>query len=245
MDIFRIIKRRLRRGGNNRCTAVIAAGGSSNRMGGENKLFSLIDGIPVLARTLMVFEASPLIHDIVLVAREEDIPACAVICTEYNIKKLIRVEKGAPTRPESVYNGVNAVPRESGLIAIADGCRPFVTEEVISAAIKSASRHGAAAPAVPVKDTIKTAKNGVVTSTPDRSSLFAIQTPQVFDADLIKCALKYVLDKNITVTDDCMAVEALGGSVRLTEGSYENIKITTPEDLFMGEKILEKRGGTK
>ena len=130
------------------------------------------------------------------------------------------------------------------LAAVHDGARPLVTVDVIDEAVRRAAECYAAAPAVPVKDTIKEAgEDGVVTATPDRSRLFAVQTPQVFDMDLLKGALKAALDAGITLTDDCGAVERLGKQVVLTKGSYENIKITTPEDLILAQAIWDNRNG--
>ena len=128
------------------------------------------------------------------------------------------------------------------LVAVHDGARPLVTVEIIDAAIQRAREAYAAAPAVPVKDTIKVAANGVVEHTPDRSILFAVQTPQVFDRDLLQTALQAARESGAPITDDCSAVERLGKEVSLTEGSYENLKITTPIDLILAEAIWESRG---
>ena len=144
---------------------------------------------------------------------------------------------------ESSAAGVFEADRHSGYIAISDGARPLVTPELIDATVEAAKKFGAAAPAVPVKDTIKVAENGVVTDTPDRSKLFAIQTPQVFEADLIKGALTKAMRDKIPVTDDCSAVEAMGYPVHLIEGSYQNIKITTQDDLIISQAYLAAKGG--
>lgn len=223
------------------CTAVIAAAGASTRMGGD-KLFMPLAGIPVLARTLMQFELCPAVTEIIVVTREDRIVPVADLCREYGITKATKILAGGATRAESAAAGVFQADRHSGLIAIADGARPLVTPELIAKTVEAAKTYRAAAVAVPVKDTIKTAENGVVTGTPDRSSLFAVQTPQVFDADLIKGALTKALRDHLPVTDDCSAVEALGHPVYLIEGSYENIKITTPEDLALAEALLAARG---
>ena len=225
-----------------RCTAVVAAGGASIRMNGGNKLFAAVGGVPILAMTLCALQDSKYIDDIIVVIRAEDADQTGRLCCDYNIAKLFRIVSGGETRTESVYNGVMAVPRETELIAIHDGCRPFVTNAIIGETVSAAIKYGAAAPAVPVKDTIKAAEHGIVTSTPERSSLFAVQTPQVFDADLIKGALKNAMKKKLALTDDCMAAEAIGVAVHLTDGAYENLKITTPADLIIGETILNMRG---
>lgn len=223
------------------CTAVIAAAGESTRMGAD-KLFLPLAGVPVLARTLLQFEQCRAITEIIVVTREDHIVPVADLCKTYGITKATKILLGGATRTESSAAGVFQADRHSGLIAIADGARPLVTPELITSVVEAAKTYRAAAPAVPVKDTIKTAENGVVTGTPDRSRLFAVQTPQVFDADLIKGALTKALREKLPVTDDCSAVEAMGHPVYLIDGSYENIKITTPEDLALAEALLAARG---
>lgn len=226
------------------CTAVIVAAGSSTRMG-MDKMFLPMAGIPVLARTLMQFERCKSVSEIIVVAREDKIVPVANLCKEYGITKTSKVLRGAETRLGSSAAGVFQADRGSALIAISDGARPLVTPELITAVVEMAKRTRAAALAVPVKDTIKIAENGVVVGTPDRNTLFAVQTPQVFEADIIKGALTKALRDGTPVTDDCSAVEAMGIPVHLMEGSYENIKITTPEDLSLGEAILALRGARK
>ena len=223
------------------CSAVGPAAGSSSRMGGENKLFATIGGVPVLARTLLALAQSDRIHEIVVATREEDLLAVADICRAYGVGKPMKVVVGGASRAESVMCALQACSPEATLVAVHDAARPLVTRAVIDAAIEKADACYAAAPAVQVKDTIKTAENGVVTGTPDRSTLFAVQTPQVFDRDLLTGALQAALDRGAAITDDCSAVELLGKTVYLTQGSYENIKITTPEDLPVAEAIWENR----
>ena len=221
------------------CTAVVPAAGSSSRMGGINKIFMELDGIPVLARTLMALEACEDIHEIIVVTRDVDIPAVAALCKGYGISKATQIVCGGETRAESVRNGVKEAFPEAKLIAVHDGARPFVTPELVTRIIKAAVKHHAAAPGVKVKDTVKVVKNGRVIDTPDRETLFAIQTPQIFDADLLKGALANAIDKNLPITDDCMAVEAMGAEVHIVQGSYDNIKITTPEDVYTGMAIIK------
>lgn len=239
MSIFTVIDRFKERKPS--CTAVIAAAGESTRMG-MDKLFLPVAGIPVLARTLMQFEQCRSVSEIIVVTREDRIVPAADLCREYGITKATKVLLGGATRLESSAAGVLQADRHSRFIAVSDGARPLVTPKLIGDAIEAAKIYHAVTLAVPVKDTIKTAENGVVTATPDRSGLFAVQTPQVFDADLIKGALTKALRDGISVTDDCSAVEAMGQPVHLVEGSYENIKITTPEDLALAEAILAARG---
>ena len=221
-------------------SAVVAAAGSSSRMNGIDKMFAEIDGTPVLAITLSALNASKYIDEIVIVTREENIPKIADLCKAFGFEKVTNIVKGGDTRQCSVYAGLKNVSDKAEIIAIHDGARPFVSEEIIKEAVLAAGKYGAAAPAVPVKDTVKVSDGGFAVSTPDRSTLFAVQTPQCFDSGLIKAAIYAAIENNETLTDDCSAVEAAGGKIRLTEGSYENIKITTPEDLIFGEAIFSK-----
>lgn len=223
------------------CTAVIVAAGSSARMG-QDKLFLPVAGIPVLARTILQFQRCRDIDEIIVVTREEKLLDVAALVKRFGTDKVGKILVGGQERVESSAAGVLQADRRSGYIAIADGARPLVTPELISRTVEAARTYRAAAPAVAVKDTIKTAENGMVTGTPDRSVLFAVQTPQVFEADLIKGALTRAIREGTPVTDDCSAVEALGIPVRLVEGSYENIKITTPEDIALCEALLAARG---
>lgn len=223
-------------------SVVVAAAGSSSRMQGENKLFASVGGVPVLARTVQALALSPLVDEIVIAVREEDLLTAADLCKSCQIGKPMKLITGGETRTHSVMAAVSECNPEATHIAVHDGARPLVTVEVIERAILAARRSHAAAPAVPVKDTIKVAVDGVVERTPDRSTLYAVQTPQVFDAALLTAALRSALDAEIPVTDDCSAVERLGKEIVLTEGSYENIKITTPEDLILAEAIWENRG---
>ncbi|MDR0905617.1 MAG: 2-C-methyl-D-erythritol 4-phosphate cytidylyltransferase [Oscillospiraceae bacterium] len=221
-------------------SAVIVAAGASLRMG-QNKAFMELAGEPVILRTLRAFEASPVISEIIAVCREEDMERVAQLASESGITKLAHVVIGGASRPLSVYNGLQAVSKKADIIAIHDGARPLVTNEIIRDAVHKAEKYHAAAPAVAVKATVKEADNGVVLRTPPRERLFEAQTPQCFDADLIRAALVSAIRKKLAITDDCAAVEVLGCTVYLTEGSYENIKITTPEDLAVAEAIIARR----
>ena len=223
------------------CSAVVPAAGASSRMGGENKLFASLGGAPVLGRTVEALSRSELISEIVVAAREEDLLAVADICRAYVTGKPVKVVRGGDTRLASVMAALAECDEEADLIAIHDGARPLVTAALIDAVIRRAREAYAAAPAVPVKDTVKVASGGIVERTPDRSTLFAVQTPQVFDRDLIQAALQAARDSGAEITDDCSAVELLGKQVSLTEGSYENLKITTPVDLVLAEAIWENR----
>lgn len=224
------------------CTAVIAAAGSSARMGGENKLLLPLDGVPVLARTLQAVDAADGVDEIVIAAREDELLTYAELCRTYGIQKPVKVVCGGASRTESVLRAALEANADAKLIAVQDGARPLVTPERIDAVIRRAAVCAAAAPAIPVHDTIKIAANGIVTQTPDRASLFAVQTPQVFDASLLKAALQSALTDHAEVTDDCSAVERMGKEVYLTDGDEENIKITTPVDMILAEAIWARRG---
>lgn len=221
-------------------SAVIVAGGSGTRFGGDKMLADLA-GLPVIIHTLRAFDRSPYVNEIVLVTRCDLLKQMEELCAGHGIKKIARIVPGGKTRLESSLAGVSAVSSRCGVVAVHDGARPLVTGSVIQDALLQAHRKGAAVPAIPVRDTIKRARDSVVISTPDRAELFAVQTPQCFQADLIRMALAAALEKAPNVTDDCMAVERLGGRIWLTEGSEENLKITTPLDLILAEVILQRR----
>ena len=224
-----------------RCTAVVAAAGSSRRMG-TDKLLMPLGEVPVLIRTLRALDNSEDIDEIVVVTRQDLIVPVSQLIKDAALGKVSKVVVGGETRTASVLNGVREASPESDLIAIHDGARPLVTGRIIRQAVLKAGERGAAAPAVPVKDTLKRAVDGVVVETPDRAQLFAVQTPQVFEHGLILGALEKAVEDGAELTDDCAAVERIGMPVCLTEGSYENLKLTTPEDIAVAESILERRG---
>lgn len=219
------------------CSAVIVAAGNASRMKGVDKIMAEIGGMPVIARTLSVFQNCDRIDEIVVVTREDLLVPVGEVCRQYGFDKVTRVVVGGADRSRSVQNGLNELG-ETDYVAIHDGARPFVSAEVLEETIRAAERSGAAAPAIPVTDTIKTAQDSLVTGTPDRSTLFAVQTPQIFDMDLICGALYHCIEKKIPLTDDCSAVEQIGKAVTLTVGERTNIKITTQFDLLIGEAIV-------
>lgn len=223
------------------CAAVVAAAGIAERMEGEDKILSLIGGRPVLLHSLCALEANEYISEIVVVTREDLLVQVSQLCKSAGLDKVTKVVVGGASRAESVLKGLREVSGRAKLIAIHDGARPLVTCKIISEAVLAAEKWSAAAPAVPVKDTVKEAAGGKVSATPNRENLFAVQTPQVFDADLIRGALGKAVADGESITDDCSAVERIGIPVVLTAGSYENIKITTPVDLAVAEAILNWR----
>ena len=200
--------------------------------------------MPVLARTLLAVDRAGSIDEIVIAAREDELLPYAQLCKTFGIQKPVKVVPGGATRTESVLRAALEASEGATLLAVQDGARPLVTSALIDDAVAAAQRYHAAAPAVPVTDTIKVAHDGIVESTPERSTLFAVQTPQVFDAELLKAALQDALRADAALTDDCSAVERFGKEVHLTAGDRENIKITTPLDLTIAEAILQCREGS-
>ena len=225
-----------------RCTALVAAAGSSARMGGINKLLQPLDGVPVLVRTLTALQRAGRIDEIVVAAREEDVVEISRLCRTYGISKCAKVVRGGESRTHSVLLAALEARPDAELLAVQDGARPLVTPELIDAVAEAAAKTAAAAPAVPVKDTVKTVReDGTVDRTLDRDALRAVQTPQIFEASILKAALQSALEAGAAVTDDCSAVERLGKRVYLVEGDEENLKITTPVDLLLAEAILKAR----
>jgi len=223
------------------CSAVIVAAGLSERIDGENKLFIEMCGAPVLAHTLVAFQNCDCITEIIIVAREDQLIYISKICEQYNISKAVKLMVGGPTRLESAMNGVLAVSRKMQLVAIHDGARPCIDAETIIQAVSAAAKYNAVAPGIPASSTFKKVEDGVVQETVDREHLIEIQTPQVFSKELIKSALSNAINKSILITDDCMAVEQLGHPVHITEGSRNNIKLTTNEDIVIAAAILDAR----
>lgn len=221
-----------------RCGAVIVAAGSASRMGGIDKVMAPLGGTPMVARTAAAFQNCDAISEIVIVTRPDLIRPISVLCA--GMDKVRAVVAGGSSRQESVWLGLNALSEGIQLAAIHDGARPLVSNLVIDRTVRAANSYGAAAPAVPVKDTIKVVKGGLVEKTPDRATLQAVQTPQVFDFDLLRGALKQAEEEKAAVTDDCSAVERLGMKVKIVEGDERNLKVTTPMDLKIAEMLLEE-----
>ena len=215
--------------------AIIVAAGTGSRMNSATpKQFLPLDNEMVLTRTVRRFEESPEIQEIVLVVSPDwaDFVRTEIVLKE-NFRKVKKIVNGGAERYESVYSGLRACP-EADYVFIHDGARPFVTEDIIRRCAAEVENYQAVAAGMPVKDTIKIAdESGFVKSTPDRRSLWSIQTPQVFSYAIIRAAYELIRDTDMSkITDDAMVVEATGlAKIRLIEGSYGNIKITTPEDL--------------
>ncbi len=225
-----------------KCSAVIVAAGSSTRMGFD-KVFTDVGGEPALIRCLRTFQAAPSVDEIVVVVREDALGEAARLIKDAGLTKVTKVIRGGDTRTRSARLGTLETDRKAKLIAIQDGARPFVTVEVIEDTIAQAAVCGAAAPALPVKDTVKrVGEDGLVAETLDRSALWAVQTPQVFDGDLIRAALQKAIDDGAELTDDCAAVERLGMKVTLIPGDERNIKLTTPADLAVAKALMEEYG---
>ena len=221
-----------------RCGAVIVAAGSASRMGGIDKVMAPLNGEPMIARTVRAFQNCDAISEIVVVTREDLILPITSLCAQMD--KVQAVVAGGSSRQESVHLGLNALSGKCKLAAIHDGARPLISWQVIDRVVRAANTYGAAAPAIPVKDTIKVVLGGIVKETPDRASLQAVQTPQVFDFDILRGALKKAKQDGAQVTDDCSAVERIGLTVKIVEGEERNLKVTTPLDLKIAQLLLEE-----
>lgn len=221
------------------CGAVIVAAGTASRMGGIDKVMAPLNGEPMIVRTVRIFQQTDAVKEIVIVTRQELITKIMDLCGEFD--KVRAVVAGGSSRPESVQAGLSVLSDKVKLAAIHDGARPLITWQVIDRTVRAANTYAAAAPAVPVKDTIKVVRGGIVSSTPDRACLQAVQTPQVFDIDLIRGALRKARRDEANITDDCSAVENMGMSVKIVEGDERNIKVTTPMDLKLAQMLLEEK----
>ena len=223
------------------CSAVVLAAGSSQRMGND-KILARLEELPVLARTLRPFQECDCIREIVVVTTAEKLFEVTELCREYNIGKVSKVVTGGKTRAESALTGVSEVSSRAELIAVHDGARPLVTEDLIRRTVEAAVKKHAAVPAIRSTDTLKTAdENGAICGTVDRESTWRIQTPQVFKADLIKGALTKAMNQGLPLTDDSSAMDLLGVTTYIVEGDEENIKLTMPLDLLLAAAILRDR----
>ena len=220
------------------CGAVIVAAGSASRMGGIDKVMAPLGGEPMICRTVRAFQNAPAIREIVIVTRPDLIQPIQELCKDYD--KVTTVTEGGSSRQESVEKGLDALSKKVKLAAIQDGARPLVSMDVIDRTVRAAHTYGAAAPGIPVKDTIKVVTGDIITHTPDRSTLQAVQTPQVFDYDLLRAALQKAREEDAQLTDDCSAVERLKMSVKMVQGDERNLKVTTPMDLKIAQLLLEE-----
>lgn len=204
----------------------------------DSKLLLKINGETVLQRSVNAFLNISDVDEVIVVAREKDIPAFSDILTDERVSFVI----GGETRQQSVMNAVDMID-DCELIIIHDGARPLIKSVDIENTIRAAKENKAAAVGVFVKDTVKVVdKNGFVISTPDRSTLFAVQTPQIFDFELYRKAAQNAREKGLDFTDDCQLVESFNQKVKTVVGSYSNIKITTPDDIVLAENLLKNEG---
>ena len=224
------------------CTAVIVAAGKGRRMGTEiSKQFLPLCGKEILAHSVEKFEKAEKIRDIVLVTGEDSLLDVRDMAQEYGWKKIVSVVAGGKERQDSVWNGLQAVSDDTDIVLIHDGVRPFVTEDVLDHSIETAVEMGGCVAGVPAKDTIKVCNNeNIAVATPDRSTLWQIQTPQTFRKDLIMQAYQKAKEDGFVGTDDASLAEYSGCPVKVIMGSYRNIKITTKEDLLIGEAFLKE-----
>ncbi|MBE6856666.1 MAG: 2-C-methyl-D-erythritol 4-phosphate cytidylyltransferase [Ruminococcus sp.] len=220
-------------------SVIIVCAGNSTRMQGRNKILLPLGDKLVIGVTMSAFQNCESVKEIVIVAREADIPEIKAEAERIGITKLADCTIGGATRQESVLNGIRCISKDTKMVAIHDGARPLVKPEHIEKTIKDARIFGGATLGVPVKDTIKVVDDGLITDTPPRSTLYITQTPQVFRRDIYFEGIDFALEHNLDFTDDCQLVEAVGGKICMTVGDYTNIKITTPEDIKLAEVMLD------
>ena len=222
-------------------TAIIVAAGNSTRMGYRiSKQLIPLNGRPAIEYTIRAFQSCDLIDEIIVVARPQDIDDIAY--TAFAFRKVSTVTAGGKDRAESVRKGIHAASKQATHYAIHDGARILISEPEIRRVLEAAYDCGAATLGTPLTDTVKIVSSDMdIISTPDRSSLYAVQTPQVFERELYNRAMMNAVNNNLAVTDDCAMVEAIGERVKVVRGEYSNIKLTTPADVIIAEAILSKR----
>ncbi len=219
---------------------MVAAAGGSTRMG-QPKQHILLGEHPVLIHTLLALQQVEAVDEILLIAREEDIDTFAAQAKAAGVSKLTRIVAGGNTRQQSVANGLAALPPEATVVGIHDGARPLIHPDTVTAVIEAAAECGAAAVAVPVKDTLKrTDEKGIVIDTPDRAHLWRVQTPQVFDRSALCAAMEAAMAAGKDYTDDCQLMEAAGHAVKLVQGLDTNLKLTTPEDIRLAKALMKE-----
>lgn len=224
-------------------SVIIAAAGNSTRYGtGKSKQFLILDNTPVLIKSIQAFEEIDDVKEIIVTARKQDFEVIEDFIVQYGVRKVKHIVEGGATRQDSIYAAVEKVDEKANLVSVHDGARPLIKRKVIESVIQKADEVDAAACAVPVKDTIKIIdSSGKIVTTPERDALRAVQTPQVFRLSLYKEAIEKAVSDGKQYTDDCQLVESMGYPVYLVDGDYENIKITTPDDLLVAEKFLSER----
>jgi 2-C-methyl-D-erythritol 4-phosphate cytidylyltransferase len=220
--------------------AVIVAGGTGSRMQSQvPKQFIPVGGLPILMHTVRQFYWFSSSVNIILVLPHKDIPVWKALCAEYAFNIPLTIVAGGETRSHSVQNGLHVIPGNDGLVAIHDGVRPFVSQQTISHSFEVAGKEGCAIAVVPLKDSIRRISADGSSQSADRTAFRLVQTPQTFQIGLIKKSFAQALHTQFT--DDASVAEAAGFSIHLIEGTYENIKITTPEDLLWAEAYLNKK----
>ncbi len=224
-----------------RVSVIVVCGGSSSRMGGIDKMFSEIGGVPVCVRSISAFQQCDEVDDIVIVTKAESVLRMQQLVESYELSKVCDIVEGGSCRQESVYNGIKALTDDTAVVLVHDGARPLVKNDCILRVIEGVKKYSAVTCAVPLKDTVKTVNaDNMVIATPDRSSMQAVQTPQGFSFSLYKSAVEQNADNLNEFTDDCSIVEKSGYAVYTVKGDYKNIKITTAEDLKIAEILLEE-----
>ena len=223
--------------------ALIPAAGSGKRMqAGINKQYLQIGGMPIVGRTIAVFEEMPFVDDIYVITPEQEIPFCRIEVVErYGFSKVRAIVPGGKERQNSVLNGLRAIDgtEENAVILIHDGVRPFISRHILEHAVATAREYDGALVAVPVKDTVKVVRDGIVRDTPQRETIWLAQTPQAFRYGVIRAAHEMADAEGFLGTDDASLVERMGSEVHIVLGDYRNIKITTPEDLVLAEAFLK------
>lgn len=224
-------------------SCIVAAGGKGTRMGADiNKIFLDLCDIPVIAHTLKVLNDCELINEIIIVTAECDLPGCNDIVTEFDFDKVKTITVGGKERQDSVESGILEVSQNADIVMVHDGARPLVTDEKLIEVINAAKEYGAAALGVPEKNTLKQVdENGFIVKTIDRSNVYAIHTPQVFTKNIIESIYKNAKRHGISATDDCYLAEIADVQIKMVTDSYENIKITTQDDLIIAQQILINR----
>lgn len=219
-------------------SVVVVAAGNSSRMNGISKQLLLIDNIPIIIYSLMVFNNIDMVKDIVVVSRKQDINMIKYFVGKHNINKVSKYVLGGETRQKSVCNGLEFVDDYTRYVAIHDGARPLIKENDVINVFKNAIIYGASVLGVKVKDTIKIVKECFVYNTPDRDNLYSIQTPQVFKKEIYYPCLDYCIENDLEFTDDSQLLEIMGKKVYITIGDYSNIKITTQDDIILAKNFL-------